>query len=144
MIRKRSSSNILPSKLGELELIALETLWEHGQLDAKTLLQRLPLYRRCALSTMQSTLERLYRKTLVTRDKQGHAYQYAASISRPELLSRFMGDVIHLLHDGRMETILSSFVSVAAELDEHSLDQLEALVRARKKSRQERQEKELK
>ena len=43
-----------------------------------------------------------------------------------------MGDVIHLLHDGRLETILSSFVNVAADLDEKSLIDLEALI-ARKK-----------
>lgn len=33
-----------------------------------------------------------------------------------------MGDVIHLLHDGRLETLLSSFVNVAPDLDEKLLD----------------------
>jgi hypothetical protein len=43
-----------------------------------------------------------------------------------------MGDIIHLLHDGKLETILSSFVNVAADLDDKSLAELEALI-ARKK-----------
>lgn len=43
-----------------------------------------------------------------------------------------LGDVIQLLHDGRMETILSSFVQVASDMDEASLDALEALIKLRK------------
>jgi hypothetical protein len=53
-------------------------------------------------------------------------------VSRSNLLGRLMGDIIHLLHDGKLETILSSFVNVAADLDDKSLADLEALI-ARKK-----------
>tara|TARA_R110001592_G_scaffold328871_1_gene610508 strand:+ start:825 stop:1094 length:270 start_codon:yes stop_codon:yes gene_type:complete len=81
---------------------------------------------------MQSTLERLYRKGLVDREKRGHAYHYFACVSRANLLGRMMGEVIHLLHDGRLETILSSFVNVAADIDEASLTELEALIAMKK------------
>lgn len=132
MIKRRSSSNILPNTLGELELGVMEALWQEQHLDAKAVCARIPRSRKSSLSTVQSTLERLYRKGLVARHKQGHAYQYCASVSRANLLGRMMGDVIHLLHDGRLETILSSFVNVAADMDERSLAELEALI-ARKK-----------
>lgn len=132
MIRKRSSSNILPNTLGELELLVLEALWQQPHLDAKMVCGRIPSHKQPSLNTVQSTLERLYKKGLVDRIKNGHAYSYFASVSRSNLLGRLMGDVIHLLHDGRLETILSSFVNVAADLDERSLNDLEALI-ARKK-----------
>ena len=132
MTKRRSSSNVLPNILGELELGVMETLWEAPHLDAKAICDGMPLFRKPSLSTMQSTLERLYRKGLVDRDKQGHSYRYFASVSRANLLGRMMGDVIHLLHDGRLETILSSFVNVAADMDEASLAELEALITAKK------------
>ncbi|MEK7260334.1 MAG: BlaI/MecI/CopY family transcriptional regulator [Pseudomonadota bacterium] len=132
MIKKRSSSNVLPNTLGELELLVMEALWQQPHQDAKNVCSNIPSNKQPTLSTVQSTLERLYKKGLVDRIKSGHAYTYYASVSRSNLLARLMGDVIHLLHDGRLETILSSFVNVAADLDEKSLSDLEALI-ARKK-----------
>ncbi len=132
MIKKRSASNMLPNTLGELELGVLEALWQEADLDAKAICQRIPAIRQPSLSTVQSTLERLHRKELVSRTKSGHAYTYAPRVSRSNLLGRLMGDIIHLLHDGKLETILSSFVTVAADLDDSSLADLEALI-ARKK-----------
>lgn len=132
MIKKRSSSNVLPNTLGELELGVLEALWACPHLDAKSISERIPRLRRTSLSTVQSALERLYRKGLVDRNKQGHAYCYFAVVSRSHLLGRMMGDVIQLLHDGRLETILSSFVNVAAQMDDTSLAELEALIDKKK------------
>ncbi|MES3007589.1 MAG: BlaI/MecI/CopY family transcriptional regulator [Pseudomonadota bacterium] len=132
MIKKRSSSNVLPNTLGELELLVMQALWQQPHQDAKNVCGNIPDSKQPSLNTVQSTLERLYKKGLVDRIKTGHAYTYHASVSRSNLLARLMGDVIHLLHDGRLETILSSFVNVAADLDEKSLNDLEALI-ARKK-----------
>ena len=111
----------------------MEALWDAPHLDAKSICDGMPQFRKPSLSTMQSTLERLYRKGLVDRCKQGHAYHYFASVSRANLLGRMMGDVIHLLHDGRLETILSSFVDVAAEINETSLAELEVLIAMKKR-----------
>lgn len=135
MIKKRSSSNVMPNTLGELELLVMEALWQQPHQDAKNVCSNIPRNKQPTLNTVQSTLERLYKKGLVDRIKSGHAYSYYASVSRSNLLARLMGDVIHLLHDGRLETILSSFVNVAADLDEKSLVDLEALI-ARKKQEQ--------
>ncbi len=137
MNKKRSSSNVLPNTLGELELGVLEALWETPHLDAKSIHERIPRLQRTSLSTVQSTLERLYRKEMVDRDKRGHAYCYFALVSRGNLLGKMMGDVIQLLHDGRLETILSSFVNVAADMDESSLSELEALIEKKKQDMEE-------
>lgn len=118
--------------LGELELLVLQILWETPHLDAKSVCEKLPSHKASSLSTVQSTLERLFKKNLIERVKHRHAYTYSASVSRSSLLARLMSDVIHLLHDGRMETILSSFVNVAADLDEKSLTDLEELIRKKR------------
>ena len=132
MIKNKSASNIMNTNLGELELSVLEILWQQPDLDARDVRARLGVLRAPSLSTVQSTLERLYRKSYVNRFKQGHSYCYHATVSRGSLLGKMMGDVIQLLHDGRMETILSSFVQAAADLDEGSLDSLEELIRRKK------------
>ena len=127
--KHRASSNILATHLGELELQAMEVLWGFPHLDARQIRERLQRTRQPSLSTVQSALERLYRKSYVDRIKQGHAYSYFVTVSRGALLARMLGEAIHLLHDGRMETILSSFVHVAADMDESSLDSLEEMIR---------------
>ncbi len=132
----KSSSNIISTHLGELELRVLEILWQRPHLDARQVREALGVLRAPSLSTVQSTLERLYRKTYVDRLKQGHAYTYHASVTRSGLLGRILGDVIQLLHDGKMETILSSFVHAAVDLDDKSLDNLEMLIREKRRQQE--------
>jgi predicted transcriptional regulator len=128
----RAASSVKVTNLGELELRVMEVLWQRPHLDARQVRQSLTGVRVPGLSTVQSTLERLFRKQYVDRMKQGQAYFYFSTVSRSALLGRMLGNVIQLLHDGKMETILSSFVHVAADLDECSLDELEALIKARR------------
>lgn len=132
MVRTRRAHNALPNSLGELELKIMESVWSEPEIDARSIVEHLSLEAPCRLSTVQATLERLMRKNLLSRRKQGHAYLYTASRSRGELLGTLVKDVIALLHDGKMNTILSSFVNVAAQLDESALDELEAMIRKKR------------
>jgi predicted transcriptional regulator len=129
-----SQSNALP-RLGELELALMEMLWQQPGQSAISLQQRLPTARRSSLSTIQSTLERLHRKSLVQRSKQGHAYVYSAGLARAELLGRLLGGVIRQLHTGSLDPILSSFVDFAERMDERTLDRLDELVQKRRQAR---------
>lgn len=129
MPNQRHSHNTLPKTPGELELCILKHVWQEQKLDAKQLTERVQRERSITLSTIQTTLERLVRKSLLTREKHGHAFVYSPGISRGEFMGNLMKDVIRLLHDGKAATILSSFVNVAAGMDENALDQLEALIR---------------
>lgn len=131
MVKKSPKpSNTLP-QLGELELTLLKALWQMPDQSAHALRQQLPVSHACSLSTVQSTLERLYRKLLVQRDKRGHAYVYRARLGRSELLGKLLGGVIRQLHSGSLEPILSSFVDFADRFDDETLDQLDALVQRR-------------
>jgi len=140
-MKKRHSHNVLPAIVGELELAVMEAVWKRSGQDARSIASELPVIRRPSLSTVQSTLERLVRKQLLKRQKQGgHAYYYFAAVSRGELLGSMLKDIIQLLYDGRANTILSSFVNVAANLDESALDELEALIRKKKRVEEERRD----
>lgn len=123
--------NALP-RLGELELALLEALWSTPEQSAASLQRRAG---RSSLSTIQSTLERLFRKALVHRRKQGHAYVYSAAMGRPELLGRLLGGVIRQLHTGSLDPILSSFVDFADRIDGDTLERLDELVQQRRQAR---------
>lgn len=133
MDRTRHSHTTLPHALGELELCVLEHVWQTPGLNARQIAGDLSVNKPTALSTIQTTLERLVVKGHLARQKQSHAYIYSAKVSRAEFLGNMLRDVIHLLHDGRANTILNSFVNVAVKLDETALDELENLIKEKRK-----------
>lgn len=114
--------------LGELEMAVLEYLWSHGEFDANSLHSSLGKTRGISHNTIQSTLERLFKKKLLTRKKVSRAYIYKASIARDELLSRMIDDVINTISKDNKEGMLSAFVEIAARTDDTHLDRLEQLI----------------
>jgi predicted transcriptional regulator len=135
MKKSRHSQTTLPHTLGELELAVMDSVWTSsgGAADAKQILDRISRQHPSSLSTIQSTLERLVRKNMLEREKQGHAFLYTAIVSRAELLGLLLKDVIRLLHDGSPDTILSSFVNVASRIDTSALDHLERLIKQKRR-----------
>ncbi|WP_020209585.1 BlaI/MecI/CopY family transcriptional regulator [Gilvimarinus chinensis] len=135
-MKNRSQSNALP-QLGELELSVLRLLWDAPVQEAKTIWQRLPEGERLSLNTVQSTLERLHRKQWLTREKRGRAYFYQPALERGEFLGKLLGGVITKVHTGQLSPILSGFVDFADTISEDSLTELEQLIAAKRKKRQE-------
>ena len=81
--------------LGELEKQVLEYLWKNQSADAKQVYSYFEKNRGGSLNTIQRTLERLYKKDLLNRVKQGHAYQYQSEVSRPDLIGQLIKNVTH-------------------------------------------------
>lgn len=91
----------------------LEALWRRGT-DARVRdLQ--PAFPEIAYTTLMTTLERLYRKGALTRVAEGRAFVY-----RPQVT--------------RAEAVLSFLVDEVGALDADALDELERLVRARRRA----------
>ena len=132
MNSSRANSNTLPN-LGELELRILNLLWERPGLSAKEVHDR--LHSQSSVNTVQSALERLYRKSLLKRHKEGHAFAYSAQVQRSELTASLIAVVIDRLQMGNLEPVLSSFVDFAEGVDEDTLNQLERLIQERKRLR---------
>lgn len=114
--------------LGELEMAVLEHLWSRGELDAKGVYSALGKTRGISHNTIQSTLERLFKKKLLARQKISHAYVYRAVINRDELMSRLINDVVQTLSKANTDGMLAAFVDIAARTDEAHLDRLEQLI----------------
>lgn len=107
--------NRLPD-LGERELAVLEVLWERGAKSSQAVQALMP-GRPISLSTIQSTLERLFRKQLVSRTKSGRAYLYQASISRSQLIGGLLRDLAEDVAGGELAPMVSGFLHYVASED---------------------------
>jgi predicted transcriptional regulator len=116
--------------LGPLETRVLELLWSQGRpatvRDIRCALPDL------AYTTIMTTLDRLYRKRLLLRHKDGRAFAYAARYNRAELLSELisaqLADLLGAAEEGT--ALLSTLVRAVGRTDAARLDELEALVLA--------------
>lgn len=123
--------------LGELEVAVCNALWDDGESDVRGMHERLGVPRGIASNTIQSALERLYRKGVLHRRKVSHAYIYAPAMSRAAFAAGVLDGVTAALGSGGTQPLLAAFVERAEHIDPAALDQLEAILR-RARSRSER------
>jgi len=118
-------------RLGELEISVLEHLWTIDTATAKSVHELVGRGRGIGLNTIQSTLDRLYRKNLLSRRKVGRAFCYSAVVTRASLLASLVAEAALRLGQDR-SMAMSALVDAAEQLDEAALDELEHLVASRK------------
>ena len=120
--------------LGDLELTALQYIWQNGPSDVKTAHAEIGPERDISHNTVQSTLKRLWEKGLLAREKDGHAYVYSPKFDREEVTERRVAEVVDQLADGELDVALAAFVNFADRAGEETLERLEAMVARRKTS----------
>ena len=86
-------------------------------------------------NTIQSTLERLFKKKLLARKKISHAYVYQTAVARDELMGRMINDVVNAISKDNTDGMLAAFVDIAARTDDAHLDRLEQLINEYRSSR---------
>jgi predicted transcriptional regulator len=116
--------------LGPLETRLLELLWARPKPATAGELQR-----ECpalAYTTIMTTLDRLYRKRLLLRHRDGRAFAYQPRCTRDELISELIsGHLTQLLGaSGGSSVILSTLVRAVRDADAALLDELDELVQA--------------
>lgn len=122
--------------LGELEKQVLNYLWHNREADAKQIHAAFERSRGGSLNTIQSTLDRLFKKSLLTREKCGHAYLYRPSLEREHLVARLIESVTSDFAVDGESPMFAAFASMSESLDDQELDRLEALIEARRARRQ--------
>lgn len=126
----------VPSKLaipmlGTLEIAVLEHLWRAPEASAKEVHVAIGEARGISVNTVQSTLERLYRKNLLKRTKAGHAFWYSPKVAREQLVAALINDVLGRF-GGDTASSLAAFVEAADCLDEQALQALETELKRRR------------
>jgi predicted transcriptional regulator len=135
----KSSVSQLETVFGPLEIRVLESLWSRTQPVCVRDIQ--PDFPGVAYTTLMTTLDRLFRKGTLRREKSGRAFYYAPKASQQQLVSQLAESTFATFLPGdsaAMRPILSMFVDTLGERDEALLDELEALVRARREELKDR------
>ncbi len=121
--------------LGQLELRLMDILWTASEpLSVRDVLAQLGRSK-LAYTTVMTTLDRLYKKELLLREKQCNAFVYQAAMDHDEYQRRVVAAAVGPLLEQGAGPVLAAFVDVAAGVDEKHLLQLERLIAAHRRRR---------
>ena len=120
--------------LGELEIEVLEYLWQGGESSVRELHEALCARRKLSANTVQSAMERLFRKGLLSRHKSSHRYVYKAEVSRSDLLGHLINDLVTRFQPDASSSA-AAILNAAERIDEQALDLLEAEIQRRREAR---------
>ncbi|MGE0400854.1 MAG: BlaI/MecI/CopY family transcriptional regulator [Kofleriaceae bacterium] len=118
--------------LGDLEERLMTILWEESPLSVRDVCTRMKRTK-LAYTTVMTTLDRLHRKGLLARTKQGNAFLYVPAIDRAEYQRRVVETALAPMFEQGAAPVLAAFVDVAANVDEANLAQLEQLIAQHKR-----------
>ena len=121
-------------RLGDLERVVMEHLWESAQaqpdgVTVREVLERFAGEREIAYTTVMTVLDRLSKKGLVTRVRDGRAWRYLPADTREALTAQTMRRTLDdmdvtdrraaLMHflDGATEEEIEDLRSALAEID---------------------------
>jgi len=121
------------AKLGPLERRLLETVWERGNTTVRELLESANMD--LAYTTLMTTLDRLYKKNLLSRKADGRAFRYSPRFTREELHREEAGQAFRqILGASPAPSLpLSYLVDIVSEHDTQLLDDLSRLVESKRR-----------
>ena len=132
-IRIRPEKTGLETSLFDLEAEIMEIVWDEGaSFSVSHIHKHLESRRQIAYTTVMTTITRLFKKGLLTRDKEGKKYIYTAKMSREEFIEATTRQVMESLPQVGKDVAVAYLVEQIAEADEHELDRLEALIQAKR------------
>ncbi len=109
----------------------MEVAWRTSPISVHEVSQALS-ERALAYTTLMTTMDRLYKKGLLMREKRSHAFLYRPAMIREAYERRLVAAVLGGLPTASREALLSGFLDYAAT-DDETLDALERLIAERKR-----------
>jgi predicted transcriptional regulator len=124
----------LGSALGHLERQVMDVVWQNERVSVRDV--RAQLARTVAYTTVMTTLDRLFKKGLLLRVREGRAFVYCAAFTRQDVESAVASGLLRRLLEGGaggVGPVLSNLVDVIGDRDGALLDELEELVRKKRR-----------
>jgi predicted transcriptional regulator len=128
------SRDPLHGALGRLEEAVMDVLWRGGDLSVRDV--QTQLARPIAYTTVMTTLDRLFKKGFVSRRREGRAFVYTAALARHEMAATVTSGLLNdVLSSDSLSArpFLSNLVDLVADRDDRLLDELERLVRDKRR-----------
>jgi predicted transcriptional regulator len=134
-LRRKSGNMGRPvEQLGALESELMERVWERGETSVRDL--HCEVASRLAYTTVMTTLDRLFKKGLLERRPVGRAFYYKAKLSKSEYNQQLTHHLLGVATEetGSRTAVLSSFVDFVSESDLKLLDELDELIKTKRRS----------
>jgi predicted transcriptional regulator len=131
----KSSHEMLESGLGTLERDVMTVAWTRREISVRDVCAQLDAS--VAYTTVMTTMDRLFKKGLLGRRKVGRAFVYHAVATREELEGAVASELMQSLlqgHRGEPLPLLSSMVDAVSDRDRALLDELERLIREKRRA----------
>lgn len=127
-------ANAPQKPLGELESAILGVLWDSaGKLSVRKVHESLERAQALAYTTVMTVLDRLFDKGLVARQKDGKAFVYWPVLTREAYLGQRAARMLTELEVPVQRDVLMAFLDSAEHADPAVLEELSALIHARRK-----------
>lgn len=130
----RRPAEVASLALGKLEREVLEQAWQRGEVSVRDIY--LAFEERIAYTTLMTTLDRLYKKQILARRKDGRAFLYQAAFTREEFDHGIREDLIDGIFSDEangIQPLLACIVDTVSERDRELLDELDRLVKEKKR-----------
>lgn len=118
---------------GPLEIQVLEALWERASASSVHDIQ--PYIPGCAYTTVMTTMDRLFQKGVLSREKHGRCFVYSAIQTRDAQITSIAESWTKsmLPSDSKMAgPVLSRFLEAVVKRDPQLADELEQMIRDRR------------
>lgn len=126
-----SKFELLVSRLGRREREVMSVLWELGSASVQQVAERLGAG--LAYTTVMTTLDRLFRKGMLHREKRKRAFIYSPALSSKDVEDRRAANLIRRFFsesDEQAEVLVSCLVDAVHSYDTELLDDIESAIRA--------------
>ncbi len=115
-----------PSPFGDLEEKVMEFLWEKGSGSVREVRQYLG-ENKFAHTTVMTVMDRLYKKGILKREKEGKGYRYYPVISREQFEAEVAKKVVKDMLKSSPSTTVAAFEGLIEELPEEEIDRIRKL-----------------
>jgi len=93
-------------ELPPLELECMKVVWEQGEASVREIREQLAAdHRPLAYTTVETIMDRLSRKGVVARRKQGKAHRYTAVYPKSEARAQAVGALVEHFFDGSRQSL---------------------------------------
>jgi len=134
-LKRRPVSGKPPvEQLGKLESELMELLWRRGEASVRDL--HVDIGSRLAYTTIMTTLDRLFKKGILGRRADGRAFLYRAKLTREQYNQQLTSHLLGIAAEeaGSRTALLSCFIDYVGATDDRLLNELDAMIKAKKKT----------
>ena len=116
-----------PSPFGDLEEKVMETVWKLGNATVSETREFLGKDK-FAHTTIMTILDRLYKKGILTRKKEGKGYRYYPLITKDEFEKAIAKKVVSDMVKNNPSLAIPAFEGVVEELSSEEIEKLKKLI----------------